>query len=320
VIRAPRMRLDATWRHAERTLVVLEARSASKDDRLHLAIEASVLPGSAGRREIAGALRARDWRGIPNGEMEDGRLELDVPDVDAALADLRRLLAYADIPGDAMPAALRGDTIPARLRTGRLIAAVRASGQVAGPDLDVNASWRPGPDEHARLTARGRPVEEPPFLDGPGRVELELTRLDLSRFPTPPVPGGDGAGLQGRIDATIRMNGAPGDFLAELDLEGTDIRYGERPGLARLRLDCAEEGVVPDQVEGRLGLPVEEVRVQHRRVLRRDAGLRAQRLETGQGAGGDLEAGDGALRGREGENVVAAAAAGHERPSRGQGA
>ncbi len=238
----PDLRLDATWLLDGETLAGVRARTLAGFDvgePLNLAVEAELLPASAGHRRLAGRARIDDLEAAGAGDLagtrlEDLRLDVEVPDLAAAARELRRSWRTL-FPDRELPAPLAADSA---LAAGGLALTARADGPVLAPRLEADADWRPAPGEHAHLELAGDATAESPFFAGQAR--LRLAELDAGRFAATEADGEDA--LEGRVSATLDFDGELRAHQATLDAEITGLRSDDGLGLERLVLAARSDG------------------------------------------------------------------------------
>lgn len=176
---------DLTWRRGARRLARAAVRvTPGSESGIRLVAEGELLPGSPGRRSLAGTILAASWQELPTALAEEARAEVRLPDVRAALAEVRALWPRL-VP-----------TVPEGVPVlGSLTAAVRASGRLDAPKATMSAEWLPGKGSRVRLRAEGRPLT----LDGSARVETQSLPLDLFAAWT--------GGLAGTVSGTVDLAG-----------------------------------------------------------------------------------------------------------------
>jgi len=230
-ITTPRLHLDARWDHeGGEPLATITARSLD-DPSLRLRFEAAVLPELSGRRELSGELIAPGWPRIAEGEIREGRLELQLDHVGNSDDELARRL-----PG-ILPEGLVPDGAPERLLSGALSLRADVSGQLLTPLIDLEADWKPAAGEVVHLVARGTPAYEYPFLAPGSNVALTVGNLGLSRFdPTDPPA------LAGSVDASFKLETSTDGLAANLRLDGRELAYGEVASLDRLGIEATSDG------------------------------------------------------------------------------
>ncbi len=227
-------RADVGVRRVGRTLAtgrctfgpVRDARAAG----VRVGFEASLLPSSPGRRDATGVLFATSWPEAARGRLEDGRLNVSVPDLAAALAEFRSLWPRLVPQGV--------DRLPL---VGALEVHATGSGPVGRPLAEVEAVWKPEVGSEAALTASGRPLER--------KGELGLTAHDVRLSLFDPR-------LSGTVSATVKATGYPEEFRADLRFDGRDISSAAGgPSVDRLHLEAATDGKSLDvrSLSGALG-------------------------------------------------------------------
>lgn len=188
----------ATWRRQDRQLVRMDLGvTPGEGEAIRLTAEGDLLPGSAGKRHVRGTVVAAGWAGLASATAERIDAEVRLPDVKAALAEIRKLWPRL------VPAIPEG--VPVQ---GSLQADVRASGSLASPLTKVDATWVPEPGSRVHLKADGRPAT----WVGSARVELENVALAL-------------AGQQGRVSGTAELSGSPRSYRTKVDASLTQAAY-----------------------------------------------------------------------------------------------
>jgi len=81
-----RGRADLVWRRGPERL--LTAKAHTLPGPASLAVEARLLPDAAGSRSVAGRIVAGSWSGLAEGTLADTRVELELPDLAAAVAEV----------------------------------------------------------------------------------------------------------------------------------------------------------------------------------------------------------------------------------------
>jgi translocation and assembly module TamA len=177
---------EMTWRRGRRRLARAAVRTVPGEGMsLRLAAEGDLLPDSPGRRSFRGTLLAAGWRELPSALAEEALAEVRLPDVRAALAEVRSLWPRLVPP------------VPADVPVlGALRADVRGSGPLQSPQAAVSAEWLPGEGSRVQLRAEGRPRT----WDGSARVETQDLPLDLFSAWT--------GGLAGTVSGTVDLNGS----------------------------------------------------------------------------------------------------------------
>ncbi|HYO16468.1 MAG TPA: translocation/assembly module TamB domain-containing protein [Thermoanaerobaculia bacterium] len=194
---------DLTWRRGARRLARAAVRvTPGSESGIRLVAEGELLPGSPGRRSLAGTILAASWQELPSALAEEARAEVRLPDVRAALAEVRSLWPRL------VPSIPEGVPV-----LGSLTADVRASGRLESPKADLAAEWLPGDGSRVRLRAEGRPQT----LDGSARVEMQSLPLDLFAAWT--------GGLAGTVSGTVDLNGTRKAYRTRLaaDLTGASL-------------------------------------------------------------------------------------------------
>jgi outer membrane translocation and assembly module TamA len=176
---------ELTWKRGARRLARAAVRAIpGEESAIRLVAEGELLPGSPGRRSLRGTILAASWQELPSAVAEGARAEVRLPDVRAALTEIRSLWPRL-VP-----------TVPEGIPVlGSLTADVRASGRLESPKADLSAEWVPREGSRVRLRAEGRPRT----LDGSARVETQSLPLDLFAVWT--------GGLAGTVSGTVDLAG-----------------------------------------------------------------------------------------------------------------
>ena len=213
----------ATWRREDRQLVRMDL-GVKEDQAVRLTAEGDLLPGSPGRRHVRGTVTASKWAELARGTAERIDAELRIPDVRAALAEVRAIWPRL------VPAIPEG--VPVQ---GALEADARLSGVLTSPSAKVDALWVPEPGSRVKVRAEGRVAT----WTGSVRAEME----NWSPHPPAPSPGpspglrpgpsspGEGE-TYGRITGVISLSGSPRSYRTTVDAEVTQAAY--RPYLESL--------------------------------------------------------------------------------------
>lgn len=201
---------EMTWRRGRRRLARVEAGvEPEAAGRIRLVAAGDLLPESPGRRSFRGAVVADGWAELPSAVAEEARAEVRLPDVKAALAEVRSLWPRL-VP-----------EIPAEVPVlGSLAAEARVSGRLDAPRGELTADWRPRGDSGVRVEAQGDPLAR----SGSARVRME--RLPLGLFEA------WAAGLSGTVTGTAEIAGAPRAYRTRIGADVTEAAYP--PQLQRL--------------------------------------------------------------------------------------
>ncbi len=186
---------EAAWRRGGRRLARAEIRLAPGSSENRLApgphgpivarVAADLLPGSPGRRSVRGTIRAASWQELAEATAEGVRAEIRVPDVRAALAEVRSLWPRL-VPAPPQGAPLQGS----------LTADARLSGNLASPDARVDATWLPRAGSLVSVEARGNPRT----WSGSAKARMEALPLELLGQMAP--------GLAGTVTGTAELAGS----------------------------------------------------------------------------------------------------------------
>lgn len=190
---------EAVWRRGERRFVRAQAHLSPP---IVATVEAEILPGSPGRRTVQGTVRAASWAEMAMATAEGVRAEVRLPDVRAAVAEVRSLWPRL------VPAPPQG--IPLQ---GSLVADVRLAGSLTAPDAVVNATWLPQTGSLVRVEAKGKALA----WTGSAKVRTETLPLSmLSAF----APG-----LSGTVSGTVDVSGSPRAYRTRVEAATADLAY-----------------------------------------------------------------------------------------------
>ncbi|MEA2563854.1 MAG: outer membrane protein insertion porin family [Acidobacteriota bacterium] len=185
------------WKRGDRQLVRMEL-DVKEDQEIRLTVEGDLLPGSPGRRHVRGTVVASTWPELAKGTAEKIDVEVRVPDVRSALAEVRAIWPRL------IPAVPEG--VPVQ---GSLEADARLSGVLTSPAAKVDALWVPEPGARVKVHAEGRVAT----WTGSARAEMESLPLALA--------GQAGGALSG----TITLAGSPRSYRTSVDAEVTQAAY-----------------------------------------------------------------------------------------------
>ncbi|MCP3956494.1 MAG: BamA/TamA family outer membrane protein [bacterium] len=260
-LRRPEIESRGTWlldaepllEWTARTLGGVATIGSDEPARVHLQLDAALLPAEAGQRSIAGELLVADVRDLADAwwrdlRLRDLRVDLELPDLAASAEGLRRRWRIL-FPEGELPASLAADGPAASLWTGEANLAASGGGPVLGPSVELDGGWRPGDGESISLTARGEVASAPTFFSG--EALLTIAELDLARFTlsTKDLSTKDlsteeeeGEGLAGTVDAVLRLGGSLDAPRAELELDGRGLSIGTGPTIEPLHLAARSDG------------------------------------------------------------------------------
>lgn len=201
---------EVTWRRGRRRLARVEARVAPETaGGIRLVAAGDLLPESPGRRSFRGTVTAAGWSELPSGLAEEVRAEVRLPDVKAALAEVRSLWPRL------------APEIPAGVPVlGSLAAEARVSGRLDAPRGELTADWRPREGSRVRVEAKGDPLAR----SGSARVGMERVPLGLFEAWA--------AGLSGSVTGTAEISGEPRAYRTRIGADVVDAAYP--PQLERL--------------------------------------------------------------------------------------
>ncbi len=210
---------NATWRRADRQLVRMDFGVApgisGAGEAIRLTAEGDFLPGSPGRRHVRGAVEAAGWAELASATVEKLDAEIRLPDVKAALAELRTLWPRLVPP---IP-----NGVPVQ---GSLQADLRASGPLASPLAKVDATWLPEPGSRVHLKAEGRPTTRT------GSAKAEVENLSMALLKSPPLPGRGtredrerGPGGEGRLSGVLTIAGSPRSYRTKVNADVVQAAY-----------------------------------------------------------------------------------------------
>ncbi len=202
---------ELTWNRGGRRLARAEARLSPGDTATPIVanLTAEILPASPGRRFIQGTVRVASWQELARATAEGVRAEIRLPDVRAALAEVRSLwprLVPAVPPG--MPL------------QGSLNANARLSGPLTTPEAVIDATWLPRAGSRVQVAAKGRPDT----WSGSAKVETENLPLEMLGAMAP--------GLAGSVTGTAELSGSPRGYLVRLATTTAAVAFP--PQLQRL--------------------------------------------------------------------------------------
>jgi len=202
----------ATWRRGSRRL----ARAAGSvepgpEGAIRLIAEADLLPDSAGRRHVHGALAAASLAGLGEGTAERIAAELRAPDARAAWEELRSLWPRF------VPAIPAGAPVQ-----GEIAADVGLAGPLASPRAELAVSWAPAAGSRVRVEAEGFP------RSGSGSAAADFEALPVALLgPLAGTPEGWAGTLSGRLD----LSGSRAGLHARLDATGSELAAPAAAGM-----------------------------------------------------------------------------------------
>lgn len=214
-------RAQLVWRDGVRALLDATASMPRGGRGIDLTLAGDVLPSSPGRRHLEAELRAPVWERLADALIAGGRLEIEAPDLAAAVAELRetwpRLIPEID---------------PRWPVDGSLSLAADLAGTVEKPEIDGQATWRRNGATFT-LDAAGAPFALR------GRAHLTVADLDLAALREP-------AGLPelaGRAEATLELSGSPAQWTGSLRLDAAGVETGSGlPSIDALALEAESDG------------------------------------------------------------------------------
>jgi outer membrane protein assembly factor BamA len=184
---------EAAWRRQDRQLVRMDFGVVpGSGEAIRLTAEGDLLPGSPGRRHVRGTIKAAGWTELASATVEKIDAEVRLPDVKAALAEIRKLWPRL------VPAIPEG--VPVQ---GSLQADLRASGSLASPLTRVDATWLPEPGSRVHLKAEGRPAT----WTGSAKAEVENVAMAMA------------GPLSGRISGIFDISGSPRSYRTKADAD-----------------------------------------------------------------------------------------------------
>jgi outer membrane protein assembly factor BamA len=192
---------EATWRRQDRQLVRMDFGVApGSSEAIRLTAEGDLLPDSPGRRHVRGAVEAAGWSDLASAAVEGIDAEVRLPDVKAALAEVRTLWPrlVPAIPKD----------LPVQ---GTLQADLRVSGDLSSPLAKVDATWVPEPGSRVHLKAEGRTAT----WTGSAKAEVENLSMGLSPL----------AGPAGHLSGTFDIAGSPRSYRTKVDADVVQAAY-----------------------------------------------------------------------------------------------
>ncbi|HKV12086.1 MAG TPA: hypothetical protein VJ725_28330, partial [Thermoanaerobaculia bacterium] len=194
---------EVTWRRGRRRLARVEARVTPEvEGGFRLAAAGDLLPESPGRRSFRGTVTADGWAELPSAVSEEARAEVWLPDVKAALAEVRSLWPrlVPEIPAGAPV-------------LGSLAAEARVSGRLDSPRGELTADWRPRGDSRVRIEAKGDPLARS------GSAQVGMERLPLGLFEAWMT------GLSGTVTGTAEISGAPRAYRTRIGADVAEVAY-----------------------------------------------------------------------------------------------
>ncbi len=218
--------LTGSWRRGESELLTLEASpeivGSERSARVPFILE--LTPDLPGGRRLDGRLAIADWDELADATIEDGRLELELPEVRETLASVAEI----------WPSAPRAGRFDGSLELGGSL-----SGPLLEPEVDLDGVLRAGDLSSLQVSIAGAPT----VLRG--RVAARAESVSLAEL------GGAASGVvDGRVEVVVGPSGLTGSFdLAAREVaagDGNDldlIAVGELAGggVAVTRLELASE-------------------------------------------------------------------------------
>ncbi len=198
------------WKRG-RTLARADVQIASQGE-IKATVTADLLPGSPGRRSLQGTLRAAGWKEMANATAENARVQLQLPDVRAALAEVRSLWPRL------IPAPPKG--VPLQ---GSLDADVRLSGPLASPLTSLDATWLPQAGSRSTRESQGAAADVERL--GEGR-DGGSSSADARRV-LPGVPG-----LTGTVTGTAEVSGTRRGYRTRVEARTAALAFP--PSLEKL--------------------------------------------------------------------------------------
>src|SRR6185295_15550158 len=163
---------------------------------------AELLPGSPGRRFVQGTIHAASWPELAQATAEGVRAEIRIPDVRAALAEVRSLWPRL-VPAPPAGAPLQGS----------LTADARLSGSLTAPDAVLDATWLPQAGSLVRVEAKGKPRT----WSGSAKVRMETLPLSMLATLAP--------GLAGTVTGTADLSGSPHGYRTRIEAVTAAVAY-----------------------------------------------------------------------------------------------
>lgn len=193
---------EATWRRGRRHFADVEVRVAPGEAPLVLEVDGNLLPGSPGRRVVRGRLLAQSWAGLAKATADGLRAEVRLPDVRAAVAEVRALWPRL-IPAPPSEIPLQGS----------LTADLRVSGTLEAPDAGAEATWIPRPGSRVRLEAKGKPLT----WAGNAKVQAESLPLEMLGTFAP--------GLAGTLTGTADLSGSKKGYRTRIEAATASVSF-----------------------------------------------------------------------------------------------
>lgn len=199
------------WTRGDEELLVAELTPevSGSERSARIPFELGLTPGEPGRRKADGVLEVADWNDSRGIEIENGRLELRLPDLAESASTLERNWPRLSA------------SFPAGV-TGALDLAGSFSGRLDRPRVDLEGTWRAAPRSALHLALVGMPLQR--------QVRLTARAED---FPLGAVVESSGA-IAGRVEVETSDSGWSGTF----DLDASGLRAG---GLEELEVSAAGE-------------------------------------------------------------------------------
>ena len=207
---------QARWRRGSLRLAQADVRLApgGSPNQIDATVVADLLPGSPGKRAVQGTFHAASWAEVANATAESVRAQVQLPDVQAALAEARSLWPQL------IPAPPQG--VPLQ---GSLAADAHLSGALSAPAAEVDATWLPQAGASVHLQAKGQPRT----MAGSATVRAETLPLELLAAFAP--------GLAGTVTGTVELAGSPRGYHTKVNAATAALSFP--PSLQRLESGTA---------------------------------------------------------------------------------
>ncbi len=214
---------NVRWRRGTEELVKLDATATipRSSDRAQGTFIAALLPEHSGRRRLEAELLATDWQRLDAAEITDGTVELEAPDLRAAIEELRQIWPRM-VP----------EIDPQWPVDGSLSLTADLGGTVQDPEVGAEATWQ-RQETILTIDADGEPLAL--------RGQARLTVADLDLVNVRELAGAPD--LAGRLDATVEVAGSPAEWTGALQLDAAGLSSGpDLPVIDELAIEAESDG------------------------------------------------------------------------------